>query len=88
MNQENMVTPIEEQVANRCIHFTGIQHECCKLGIKYVDIRGEEKPYKFPCMNKSNNCSSAQFLTPEEVEKEVDKIKKFVNEEIIKRKLI
>lgn len=61
---------IEEQIANRCIHFNGIMNDTCKAGVCYSDVR-VDKPYKFPCLKQGGTCVHAQFLTPEEVEAEV-----------------
>lgn len=59
---------LEEQVARKCIHFTGIMDKVCKAGIKYAEVRDEsQKPYGFPCIQTGGQCPNAQYRTPEEV---------------------
>ena len=67
-----VIEQIKMQIADKCVHFNGINNKSCDKGIEYASVRSEEKPYKFPCMKKygMNTCSSCKFLTPEEVEAE------------------
>lgn len=67
---------LEEQIANKCIHFTGIMDKQCKTGIKYEDVRVDDDngPYKFPCIKTGGECSLAQFLTYDQVKQRVDEI--------------
>jgi hypothetical protein len=62
---------LNEQILNRCIHFNGIMNKCCKAGVNYDDFRGQDRPFKFPCLKQGGNCSLSQFPTIEDVEKEV-----------------
>lgn len=68
-----MSKTIKQQIEDRCIHFTGIQNQVCKAGIKYVDIRDEsQKPYLFPCnrnlKNSGSHCDKCQFPTVKQVD--------------------
>jgi hypothetical protein len=66
---------LKEQIAGKCRHFNGIMNETCKAGIAYEDIRSDDKPFRFPCIDRDfHNCSSASFLTDEEVEEEIKEI--------------
>lgn len=67
---------LEQQVSGKCRHFNGIMNEACKVGVAYKDVRGNDKPFKFPCFkeNQSNLCSKVEFLTDEEVKKELNDI--------------
>lgn len=66
---------LEQQVTERCKHFNGIMNDSCKAGVCYKDIRGTDKPFRFPCLDRESTlCSKAEFLSPEEVKKEIDEI--------------
>ncbi len=65
---------LKEQIANKCIHFTGVMNDTCNAGIKYADVRTNDRPYKFPCLCQGGECASRQLLTEEEVEQEVKEI--------------
>lgn len=64
---------LQEQIENRCVHFTGVMNDTCEAGINYADVR-EGRPYKFPCLKQGGFCLSCQFPSPEEVMAEVDEI--------------
>lgn len=54
-----------------CKHFSGIQHDACKAGVRYRDVRDETKPYtagRYPCLRRgeSTPCASRQYPTAEE----------------------
>lgn len=36
---------LRQQIEEKCIHFNGVQNDCCKAGVKYTEIRGKH----FPC---------------------------------------
>jgi hypothetical protein len=73
----NRMKTLEEQIAGKCRHFNGVMNDTCKIGIAYKDIRSDDRPFRFPCIDKEDHsCSKAVFLTPEEVHDEVDQIKK------------
>jgi hypothetical protein len=63
-----------ERAANRCKHFTGIQHDVCKAGVAYKDVRDEStRPYGFPCFaDESRNavCAKRELTTRDEAEAE------------------
>lgn len=39
---------VEEQIRNRCIHFTGVQNDTCKAGVSYAKFRPSGKG--IPCV--------------------------------------
>jgi hypothetical protein len=70
-------------LAHGCRHFTGIQHETCAAGVRYVDVRDASQPgpYRWPCIDvrgpASTECPKRSLLTAEEHEareREVDAI--------------
>jgi hypothetical protein len=63
---------IEEQIANKCRHFNGIQHGTCEAGIVYNDVRDASTRH-LPCFKDdgcSQNCQSVSFLSEQEVAEE------------------
>lgn len=65
---------LEEQLKNKCIHFTGLMNGSCKLGIKYRDVR--EGPLRFPCVKPEiTTCDSRKHHTDEDVQKLVDELR-------------
>ncbi len=64
---------LKEQIADRCIHFNGIMNKTCDAGIYYADVR-VDRPYKFPCLKQGGECDKCEFLTPEQVDKEIAEI--------------
>jgi len=68
-----MAKSIEEQIAGRCIHFTGIGNDKCKKGIAY-DTFGKVKFQVIPCLKGGTaHCEFAQYPTPDEVRAEVER---------------
>lgn len=78
---------LAEQIASRCVHFTGIGNSpTCKAGVAYAAVRLEHPPIQYdgkytatvshPCLSHHNHggatCAKAQFPTPEEVQAEVE----------------
>ena len=63
-----------ERAMNRCKHFTGIQHEVCKAGVAYKDVRDEStRPFGFPCFDSESGnatCEKREFTTRAEAEAE------------------
>jgi hypothetical protein len=58
-----------EQIAGRCVHFTGVQHATCKAGVAY-----EQLPGALPClrsMGADKPCEKRRWPTEEEVAKEL-----------------
>ena len=61
-----------------CRHFTGIQHETCKAGVNYEQLRGES--HSLPCLANFVNlgrlpkaeCGKFSTLTEEEAIREAD----------------
>jgi hypothetical protein len=45
----------------------------CEAGINYADVR-IDKPYKFPCLQQGGECAKAEFLTEEQIAKELQAI--------------
>ncbi len=64
---------LEEQISNRCIHFTGIMNQKCLADVNYKDVRikPDEGMYKFPCVNTGGFCEKCQFPSKEDVEKKI-----------------
>lgn len=66
----------EDRIVNRmgrCAHFTGVQNETCKAGVRYSDVRSD---HRIPCLKWDANgaeCASAQWPTREEAEAYVAK---------------
>lgn len=57
------------QIMKPCEHFTGVQHDACKAGIKYADFQGVGK---LPCLQMyadGATCAKGQFPTREQVER-------------------
>ena len=79
-----------QQISEKCIHFNGVQNDCCKAGIKYTDLAGSD----FPCFRgdalKSlrkgelpSHCDKTEFPTEEYIQNEIaehDKAFKKVDE--------
>lgn len=59
---------------SKCIHFNGIGIKECKAGINYDTFRGEEKPYKWPCLCQGGHCPKFQLPTPEQAAKEAGEL--------------
>lgn len=74
--------PQEEQIARKCIHFNGVMEKVCKAGINYADVR-VGKPYQFPCLQQGGECSIAQFMTPEQIKKELDEIERISTKALV-----
>lgn len=57
-----------------CVHFTGIQHDTCKVGVVYRDVSDKSmKPYGFPCLQMHvTTCDKRQYPTLEEATATVD----------------
>lgn len=64
---------------DKCRHFNGVQHDCCKAGIRYkdVEVNQEERPrVRLPCADFGipialplvDSCSQRSFLTQAEHE--------------------
>lgn len=61
-----------------CIHFTGIQKDCCKVGINYVDLVAGERfgmALRLPCWTSTmahakdvEKVSCAQYFDPTDVQ--------------------
>lgn len=76
-----MALTLAEQIAGRCVHFTGTQHGACGAGVVYVDICGGDDPgwaRRLPCLKNlypdepKASCSSAKFRTAEEAQAAAD----------------
>lgn len=61
---------------NICAHFTGVQHEVCRAGVRYDTAREpktETTPYRFACFQDEAQglvCEKARFPTRAEAEAE------------------
>ena len=74
-----MSKSLREQIENRCVHFTGVQYDCCREGIRYVDVR-VGRPYQFPCLKTGGTCAKCRFPTEEEIIAEIEEIEQLVEE--------
>lgn len=64
---------IEQQISNRCVHFTGVQKKTCKAGVEYSRFFGSP----FPCFRDESekakaHCDLVRFPTEQEVTAEVE----------------
>lgn len=71
---------INKQIADKCIHFTGLMNKQCNAGIMYEIVKlPNQRPYKIPCLKNNlmsgGVCNSMQFPDKEEVNKQVQGIK-------------
>lgn len=72
---------LEEQILNKCEHFTGMMQKECKLGIKYEDVRvPDHKPKLIPCfksgMFAGGKCDKCSFPSPEQAKQQAEEIEK------------
>jgi hypothetical protein len=71
---------IEEQIANKCRHFNGIQNGTCEAGIVYNEVRDATTRH-LPCFKDdgcSHDCQSVSFLSEQEVAEEAAREKAIV----------
>lgn len=70
---------LREQIAGKCVHFTGVGNETCEAGVRYEDVRDEDRAprSKYPCLRKRtrkgernppDTCPKRRWPTEEEVE--------------------
>ena len=57
--------------AGDCKHFTGIQHERCTAGVRYLDVRDSSQPgpYSWPCLKLrpcTTTCGKFESVTADE----------------------
>lgn len=67
---------LEEQIAGKCINFTGLMDKVCKAGVSYSKFPNAMVE-GFPCLkgeDKGKTCEFCQFPSPEEVEKKLERI--------------
>lgn len=72
---------INEQMRT-CRHFTGIQHEVCKAGLRYDDVRDDSRKAldRFPCLGGGSSCDKRDFYTRDEAEaKQAEWTQRFTN---------
>jgi hypothetical protein len=75
---------LRQQIAARCVHFTGVQHDACAAGINYRAQAGGDVMARLPCLSDEFwaakaaehggfvECPSLRRMTPEEVEAEAE----------------
>lgn len=65
---------LKEQIESRCVHFTGVQNDTCKAGIKYAQFRPMKQG--LPCIKFRDEspplCDRRESPTPEAVQKEIN----------------
>lgn len=69
-----MSKSLRVQIATRCVHFTGIQHDTCEAAVDYQSVRARDHkfPVNFPCFAEGpRTCDKARFPTEAEVDAEV-----------------
>lgn len=71
-----MSKSVREQIANRCTHFNGVQHDTCRAGCSYKQFQGKQT---LPCLrsqdlDQSVKCDKRQWVSEEEIQKELDEI--------------
>lgn len=72
---------VYDQIANKCVHFTGLGNISCNAGLRYEDVKvPNARPVQVPCLKDSilsgGSCPRVLFPTKEEVQKEVREIQR------------
>lgn len=66
---------LAEQIANKCEHYRGLQHDTCAAGVSHASVTDESgKGFeRYPCFREGEclACDKRHFPTPEEVAKQV-----------------
>jgi len=71
---------LREQIAGKCIHFTGLMNDTCKAGVDYEQFRKQstpEKPVGFPCLRDCDNapaCSKREWPSEDHIQARLDEI--------------
>lgn len=69
---------LHQQIACHCKHFNGLQNSACDAGVQYDSVKDESRKGfgRWPCWREGEEltCEKRKFLTPEEVEAEVQEI--------------
>jgi len=70
---------IQEQIQNKCKHFSGVMSKLCNAGVNYDEVReSHARPYKFPCFASGNlsggHCPKACFPSEEEAKAQAAEI--------------
>lgn len=69
----------------RCKHFNGTQHQTCKAGIAYADVKTIDKtavgrpPLHLPCLGECDTCPSREYSTPEEIAAQEAEAMKYIS---------
>lgn len=78
-----------EERSQKCVHFTGIQHERCGAGVDYKAVRDSDKsPYRWPCLTlhgeaADTTCDKRLLPTAAEVKAEEEKIERILKADIL-----
>ena len=62
----------EEQIADWCVHFTGLMQQRCAAGVIYTEVKGDGP--RWPCFQRdgvASACPHTRYPTPEEVAAQV-----------------
>jgi len=52
-----------ERERRTCQHFSGIQHDTCKRGVRYLDVRiNDGESFPFPCASNNERGHCDQFV--------------------------
>lgn len=75
---------LEQQIANKCIHFTGMGNLECLKNVLYENVKIKwTKPHKFPCLNNSvftgGKCEHCEFPSEAEIEHQLEEMQRMVN---------
>lgn len=67
---------LRDQIANKCVHFTGIDNDTCRAGVEYKQFRSAETGYRdrLPCHRKCAHiaCEHREFPSEAEVQRQLD----------------
>jgi hypothetical protein len=61
---------LREQIANKCIFYTGLSNKVCNENIQYKDVM-LDKPINLPCLNRGGFCARKILKTDEQVDIEL-----------------
>lgn len=71
---------LREQIADKCVHFSGLMNDTCKAGIDYERFRKQAAtpgPRGFPCLrdyDKAPECDKREWPSEEYIRARLDKI--------------
>jgi len=80
-SEGKIMKTMNEQIANKCIHFNGLMNKVCDAGVKYKDVEVKDaRPIKIPCLKDSllsgGTCLKSEYPSEEDVKKQIEEIQK------------